>query len=100
MLREMEGRKKNFNTGGSSGRPLVTAYRTEALLIAHLLGQAGVLSPAELRDRGACRSCGPVLRKNYYGWFEKVARGRYRLAAEGEKALRDYAEVIAAITRR
>ncbi|WP_025720568.1 DUF2161 family putative PD-(D/E)XK-type phosphodiesterase, partial [Paenibacillus sp. 1-18] len=35
-----------------------------------------------------------VLQHNYYGWFERVARGRYKLTPFGEAALSEYAAVL------
>jgi hypothetical protein len=37
IIREMDGRPANFNTGGSVGKKLVTAYRVQALRVALLL---------------------------------------------------------------
>jgi len=95
LLREIQGRGGNFNVGGSSGRPIVTAYRTEALRIAELL-RDGELSPKALRDRGAGPKCPDILRRNHYRWFEKVSRGLYRLSPAGREALERYGEVLRA----
>lgn len=35
-----------------------------------------------------------MLQHNYYGWFERVSRGRYRLTPFGEAALDEYAAVL------
>lgn len=45
---EFASRSGDYNTGGSRGRPLVTAYREKALLVAHCLGQ-GLQRPREIR---------------------------------------------------
>ena len=37
-----------------------------------------------------------MLQANYYGWFERVSRGRYTLTASGKQALIEYAHVIQA----
>ncbi len=100
MLREIGGRPGNFNVGGSSGRPIVTAYRTEALRIAALLGSGGELSPKALRESGAGPKCAAILRDNHYRWFERASRGLYRLSPDGKDALRVFADVVRAIRRR
>ena len=100
MLREMSGRGENFNVGGAVRRPIVTAYRTEALRIALLLRENGTLAPKALRGLGAGPKCSSILQKNYYLWFERVERGLYRLSPAGEKALENWSEVVAANIRR
>jgi hypothetical protein len=38
-----------------------------------------------------------MLQADVYGWFQRVARGRYALSEKGRAAHRDYAEVIPAL---
>jgi hypothetical protein len=99
ILREMEQRKKNFNVGGSSRRPLVTAYRIAALKTAAALEKFGPLSPKDLRTRGACIKCGTILQKNYYGWFDRIDMGLYMVNDLGKEALRTYADVLTSLDR-
>ena len=95
IIREIRERSGDYNTGGTTGQKIVTAYREEAIHIASLLDGSGGLSPAELRRRGAGDRAGSILNKNYYGWFEKVARGVYKLHPAGKKALGEYREIVA-----
>ncbi len=90
FLKEIEARGTNLNKGGSSRIPLFTAYRKEALRIAECLEEHGPLSPRELRTLGCVSSTGSILLKNYYGWFERIARGIYQLNARGRNALEAY----------
>lgn len=95
LLAEFAGRSGDYNVGGSTGRPLVTRYREEALRLAQCLKSAGdVLGVKELRQRTGCERAGNIVRDNYYGWFERVERGVYRLTTAGEEALTVYADVV------
>jgi len=93
IIREIKDRSGDYNTGGVPGRKLVTAYREEAIHIACLLEDGGDLSPAELKRRGAGERTQSILSNNYYGWFDRVERGVYRLHASGKKALEEYPRI-------
>lgn len=95
LQQEIAGRHGNYNTGGSTGRKLMTAYKENALQIACCLRRFGPLSPKALRLLGTGPKTASILQKNFYGWFERVARGSYRLTAAGEAALRLYPELAA-----
>lgn len=95
IIREIHDRSGDYNTGGSTGAKLVTAYREEAIRIACCLADRGPLSPAQLKCMGCGQRTGSILSKNYYGWFERVDRGVYRLHASGKKALNEYPEIAA-----
>ncbi|GAB4371163.1 MAG: DUF2161 domain-containing phosphodiesterase [Spirochaetales bacterium] len=94
FLKEIEGRGANQNTGGSSRVPIFTAYRKEALRIARCLAEHGPLAPRQLRTLGCVPSTGSILRKNYYGWFDRVSHGVYQLNEKGRKALETYRDVL------
>ncbi|MBY9080445.1 hypothetical protein KIH86_07200 [Paenibacillus sp. HN-1] len=51
------------------------------------------VTPAELRRRSGVPAAAAILQANYYGWFSRVARGRYCLTAAGQAALLQYAAV-------
>ncbi len=89
LLDEFERRDGDPNTAGSSRRPLVTAYRQAALRCAEAL--AGGEQPlAEVRRAAGIPHAGRILQRNHYGWFERVARGRYVLSDRGRAALSSY----------
>lgn len=94
LRREFERRSADFNTGGSNRRPIVTAYREEALRLAATLRQLEAASVAELRSACQNPQAGPVLQRNYYGWFARVRRGVYQLTQRGEQALETYKDVV------
>ena len=95
IIREISDRGGEYNTGGSTQKPLVTAYREEAIHIACLLERHDALSPAQLKSLGAGNRVQNILARNHYGWFDRVSRGVYRLHPDGNAALRDYPKVVA-----
>lgn len=95
IIREIDGRYAEFDPGGQPGStPRLTAWRQRSLRIAELLQQRGIASPRELRDDGAPEQTQRILSLNTYGWFERVERGRYRLAIPGRHALEIYREIL------
>ena len=96
IIREIEGRYGEFNTGGSSSSDeRITTYKQEAIRIAWHLEKNGVLSPKDLRERGCGDKTQRILSDNFYGWFNRVAKGRYELDRAGRTALGSYPEVVA-----
>lgn len=94
LLREFERRTGDHNTGGSSRRAIVTAYREDALRIAAYLSAHGTGRPAAIRSATGVDRAGDILQRDYYGWFQRVERGLYRLSPTGEEALARYAHVL------
>ena len=97
LLREFAHRVGDPNTGGSSGRGLVTAYRQDALRCAALLAREGPLKLALIRETSGVARAGRILQRDVYGWFERPARGLYALSPNGRAALETYAEAVAAL---
>ncbi|WP_409345008.1 DUF2161 domain-containing phosphodiesterase [Paenibacillus sp. MBLB4367] len=94
LLREFKERSGDYNVGGSTRRKLVTAYREKSLQLAYLLKTHGPLSTRQLREQTANPKATTMLQDNYYGWFERVERGTYKLTARGAAELGDFAHVI------
>src|SRR5690606_5441985 len=94
LKREFAARSGDFNTGGSTGMPLVTAYRERALRAARLLASEGPLTPRALKAELYDARIGNLLRDNVYGWFMRVGHGVYGLTDEGRRALETYAELL------
>lgn len=94
LVREFDNRSGDFNTGGSTGKPIVTAYRERALRAAAVLEREGPLPPRELRARLHDARIGNLLRDNVYGWFHRVEHGVYGLTDTGRKALAAYADLL------
>jgi hypothetical protein len=93
-LEEIAGRTGDYNTGGSVQRKLVTAYREQAIHVACALHRLGPSTPKTLRGLGTSQKTTSILYGNVYGWFERVDRGLYRLAAQGKDALKDYPDLV------
>ncbi len=84
VLREIAGRSGDYNVGGVTGRPILTAYREQAIFIACCLDKWGPQTPTALRKRGTCEKTQAVLFRNVYNWFERLDRGLYGLRASGK----------------
>jgi hypothetical protein len=84
LLAEHRKRQGDPSVGGVTRRPIMTAYRQQALACAATLATA----PARLADlKPACPDAASILQRNVYGWFERVDRGVYRLTDAGRAAL-------------
>jgi hypothetical protein len=94
VLREIALRTGDDNPGGIRGRPLVTAYRENALHIAVALARFGPLAPRQLRALGTGAKTLSILRGNVYAWFKRVDRALYGLEPAGAAALVTYAAVV------
>jgi hypothetical protein len=84
LLREHGRRRGDPTQGGAARTPIMTAYRQQALACATAL-EAGPRRPRDLR--AVAPEAGRILLRNVYGWFERVARGRYGLTASGRQAV-------------
>lgn len=84
IVEEHRRRQGDPARGGSTRRPIMTAYRQQALACAAALSRA----PARPRDlkAGAPRAA-KILLRNVYGWFVRVERGLYGLSDSGQAAL-------------
>lgn len=93
LLQEFAQRSGDYNTGGTTRRPLVTAYREAALDVAAYL-RSGPASVAEVRSATGRQRAGDILADNYYGWFQRISRGVYCLTPAGSEAVERYADVV------
>ena len=100
MLGEFSRRSGDYNVGGSTKRPLVTAYRESALLVADRLRQSGSLTVRDIRRATGCAQAGAILARNYYGWFAREARGTYSLTPHGAEALERFGSVVESAQQR
>lgn len=97
LLREFARRHGDGNTGGSTRRALVTAYRQDALRCADHIAREGKARVADIRARANVERAASILQNDVYGWFYRVERGTYGLTRQGEDALRTYAPALAAM---
>ncbi len=98
LLKEFAHRVGDPNTGGSTKRPIVTAYRQDALRCAAVLGANGPTRAAEVALAAGVPKATGLMYRDVYGWFQRVDRGVYELSPKGRDALRTYADVVAKVT--
>jgi hypothetical protein len=84
LLDEHKRRVGDPVKGGGRGKPIMTAYRQDCILIATAL-LAGPQSPKQLKAHVA-RAPG-ILQGNVYGWFVRESRGIYGLTELGRAAV-------------
>lgn len=95
LLGEFQRRTGDHNVGGSTRRPVVTAYREEALRVATHLRSHGASAVRVVREQTGVKGAASILQDDHYGWFERISRGVYQLTPAGEQALTTYADVVA-----
>ena len=94
LIREVQGRMMDLNTGGSRSRKLMTAYREQALYVACILERIGEAGPKEISELGTdVKKTQSILKNNFYRWFDNPQRGRYRLSEKGAKEIDCYTEL-------
>lgn len=96
LLKEFAERVGDPETGGSSSRERLTAYRQDVVRCARELAGEEALKVSVLRERSGVSRVGPILRDNHYGWFERVRTGHYALTAKGEEEWGRWGEVVEA----
>lgn len=93
LVKEIAGRHKNINVGGSHQTETMTAYREMCIFIACCLEEFGPMSAKQLKEVGTNEKTYSILYNNYYGWFTRESRGIYRLTDEGKQEFKTYDEV-------
>jgi hypothetical protein len=93
IIREIECRSGDFNTGGSCRTKIITAYRENAIQIACYLTQLGPTQPKALRKLGTGDKTLSILRSNFYSWFERVGYGLYTVSTKGQTEIKRYPEL-------
>jgi hypothetical protein len=97
LLKEFQRRVGDHNAGGSSKRPVVTAYRQDALRCVKFLKGSGASRVCDIAGQAKVERASSILRSDVYGWFFKVDRGIYDLTPKGEAALMVFADVVQVI---
>lgn len=98
LLKEFTERVGDPESGGSSSRPRLTAYRQDALRCARELTEARVLKVSVIRQRADVERAGPILRDNHYGWFERVKMGHYELSSKGRRDLPQWSAALRSLS--
>ncbi len=102
LLREFQRRVGDPTQGGSTGRPIMTAYRQDALRCAAHLRRNGPTKAAVAAEETGVARARLIMYADHYGWFERAADtppGVYGLTPKGHAALEQYADVVAALER-
>jgi hypothetical protein len=94
---EFDRRIGDANVGGTTGVPIVTAYRQDALRCARALALCGPMRIAALRAAAGVPGAARILQRNVYGWFTRLQRGTYTLSEGGGRALTRFAAAIPAL---
>ena len=97
LLKEFQRRVGDHNSGGSSKRPLVTAYRQDALRCVKFLKNRGASKVSEVVAQTKVERAAGILQRDPYGWFVREDRGVYFLSPKGEAAVTMFADVLAAV---
>jgi hypothetical protein len=84
LVAEHRRRQGDPAIGGGTRRPIMTAYRQQALVCAEALAE-GPRRPRDLKT--AAPDAAKILLNNVYGWFDRVERGVYGLNDAGRAAL-------------
>ncbi|MEX1236800.1 MAG: DUF2161 family putative PD-(D/E)XK-type phosphodiesterase [Pseudomonadales bacterium] len=90
VLNEFRGRSGDYNTAGASRVQVMTAYKEAAIFIACCLEQLGPSSARALKALGSGDKTSTILQSDYYGWFERVERGVYRITQRGVEEVAAY----------
>ncbi|HLA01431.1 MAG TPA: DUF2161 family putative PD-(D/E)XK-type phosphodiesterase [Aestuariivirga sp.] len=97
LLKEFQRRVGDYNSGGSSRRPLVTAYRQDALRCVKFLKNTGASKVSDIVAQTKVERAAGILQRDPYGWFVREDRGIYFLSPKGEAAVTMFADVLAAV---
>ena len=97
LLGEFQRRVGDPNTGGSTRRGLVTAYRQDALRCALHLDRLGPAKASAVAAATGVERARVILYRDVYGWFQRVERGVYALTPQGTEGLETYADALAAL---
>jgi len=83
--------------GGAARSPIVTIYRQDALRCARALAESGPMRLRDIRAVAGVEAAAPILQRNVYGWFARLARGTYGLTDPGRAALAEFADALAGL---
>ncbi len=90
LLKEFTRLVGDPNTGGSTRRGLMTAYRQDALRCLNVLMEAGPTKAAHVSKTANVTNARRLMADNHYGWFERVETGIYALSPKGESATKEF----------
>ncbi|MBT4488395.1 MAG: hypothetical protein HOK30_17720 [Rhodospirillaceae bacterium] len=99
LLTEFVSRDGDPNTGGINRTKIITAYRQDALRCAQALRGRKAKKVADIKATAGVPKAASILQKNHYDWFERTARGVYRLTPTGREGLKKYASILQSLDK-
>ena len=94
ILQEAQGRRSNYNIGGSHQVTTITTYKEKSIQIAFYLHYLGPMSAHDLQKLSTGDRTYGILYNNHYQWFKRVDRGVYDLTEVGKAEYQKYPEII------
>jgi len=98
LLKEFATRVGDPNTGGTTRKTLMTAYRQDALRCAGTLHHNGATKAAQVASACGVAKARQIMSANHYGWFDRVATGIYELSPNGKQAIKVYEDELSKLT--
>lgn len=96
LTEEFNKRRTKNNVGGVHCTKLITGYREDALLVLDALMELGGKAKSrEIKKISGVENSTRILYNNYYGWFEGVEKGVYKVTEKGFDALEEFEDTIA-----
>lgn len=91
LTKEFNNRKAKNNTGGVHATKLITSYREDTLLVLDAMMElGGEANTKDIRNLSNVKNATKILYYNYYGWFQNVSKGVYRVTEAGYDALEEF----------
>ncbi len=94
LLKEFASRVGDPNTGGTTRKPVMTAYRQDALRCAGTLHSNGATKAAQVARASGVARARQIMSANHYGWFDRVETGIYELSPNGRRAVAEHADTL------
>lgn len=94
IINEMSARRLKNNMGGINKAKIMSGYREDSLLVLNAAEKFDFVSGKEIKEITNINRATNIMYQNYYGWFEKISRGTYRVSDKGRKALHEYDSTI------
>lgn len=100
LLREFSRRVGDPMAGGTAkGRPMMTAYRQDALRCVVWLAAQGPTKAALVAKGCGVERARAIMAADHYGWFERVEKGIYATTPKGQAALEEFADAVASLAQ-
>jgi hypothetical protein len=93
MIETFLERRFDINVGGSQ-KSTMTNYKEKVVIVAKTIKEKKIATPQEIRVLTGIKESSAILSRNYYGWFERIEKGLYRLSVKGEIEVASTLEMI------